>query len=68
MVCVELAAGERERDKEQQEGEKQRALWGQSVSAAGFNKCCERSKSQWFAVMHTRGLNIESLLEIRKES
>lgn len=58
----------RERDKEQREGEKQRALWGQSVSAAGFNKCCERSKHRWFAVMHTRCLNTESSQEIRKES
>ncbi len=59
----------REREiKRQREGEKQRALWGQSVSAAGFNKCCERSKLQLFSVMHARCLNTESLLKIRKES
>ncbi len=59
----------REREiKRQREGEKQRALWGQSVSAAGFNKCCERSKLQLFSVMHAGCLNTESLLKIRKES
>lgn len=60
---------EREREiKRQREGEKQRALREQSVSAAGFKKCCERSKPLWFAVMHARCLNTESLLEITKES
>lgn len=59
---------ERKRDKKQREGEKQRVLQGQSVSAVGFNKCCERSKRQWFAVMHARCLNTDGLLEIRKES